>query len=228
MDDSHFFLGLASVLLVLTHVVPSSVGVRRRLVTMLGETVFAAAYSLLALLMIVWTVIEYRNASTVYLWNPGLLRVLPLIVMPFAMILLVASGLSRNPTVYGKGDELKEDAGAKGMIRITRHPFLWAVMLWAAAHIAANGDLASLLFFGGYLALAAVGSVALDRKYADRYGEAWIPFARQTSNLPFAAVLAGRNRVIWGEIGWLIPVLGLAIYGAVLVGHQWLFGVRPW
>jgi uncharacterized membrane protein len=228
MDDSFFFLGLASILLVLTHVVPSSVGIRRRLVATLGETVFAGAYSLVALVMIAWTVVEYRHATTLVLWNPGPVHMVPLFVMPFAMILLVASGLSRNPTVYGKGDQLREHPGANGVIRITRHPFLWAVILWATAHILANGDLASLLFFGGYLGLGVVGSVALDRKYASRYGEAWGQFARQTSNIPFAAVLAGRTRVIWREIGWLIPGVGLAVYGVVLVAHQWLFGARPW
>ncbi|MEN8892358.1 NnrU family protein [Planktotalea arctica] len=41
-----------------------------------------------------------------------------------------------------------------------RHPMLLAVKIWAVAHLLVNGDLASIILFGGMLAWA-VGSVIL-------------------------------------------------------------------
>lgn len=228
MSSALVSLVLASVALVLSHVAPSHPAIRARLVATLGEPAFAAAYSLLAVAVIAWTVLAYRDAPTLVLWSTGSLRHLPIALMPLAMILLAGSFLSRNPTSYGSGDLLKQGPVARGMVRITRHPFLWAVMVWAAVHILANGDLASLLFFGGYLALGAIGSVALDHKYALRYGSDWTRFANQTSNIPFAAILTGRTQLPWREIGWRIPLVGLALYGIVLAAHPWLFGVKPW
>ena len=41
---------------------------------------------------------------------------------------------------------------------------MWGFMLWAASHIAARGDLKSLIFFGGLLAVAGIGTVLMDAR----------------------------------------------------------------
>ena len=63
--------------------------------------------------------------------------------MPLAFVLLVC-GYWRNPTIVGADRLLKSQDPARGMIRITRHPIMWAIMLWATSHIVARGDLKSL------------------------------------------------------------------------------------
>jgi uncharacterized membrane protein len=103
------------------------------------------------------------------------------------------------------------------MIRITRHPIMWGIMLWAAAHILARGDLKSLVFFGGFLVLAAVGTLSMDSR--KRRNPDWPRFAAVTSHVPFVAIAQGRNRVVWREIGWLRPAIGLAAFLLVLVFH---------
>jgi len=47
----------------------------------------------------------------------------------------------------------------------------------------------------------------------------WARFAAVSSNVPFAAIAQGRNRLVWGEIGWLRPAAGLAVFFLVLLVH---------
>ncbi len=76
--------------------------------------------------------------------------------MPLALFLLVGGVLIPNPSATGMTGVLDRLEPARGVLRITRHPVMWGVGLWAAVHLVANGDLASLLFFGGFL-LTALG-----------------------------------------------------------------------
>ena len=44
-----------------------------------------------------------------------------------------------------------------------RHPMLLAVKVWALAHLVVNGDLASIVLFGGMLAWAVVSVILINR-----------------------------------------------------------------
>jgi uncharacterized membrane protein len=102
-------------------------------------------------------------------------------------------------------------------VRITRHPIMWSFMLWSAAHLLARGDFKSLVFFGSLFGLAAVGTVLMDARKTSNPD--WARFAAVTSNVPFVAIAQGRNRIVWREIGWLRPLIGLAVFAAVLSFH---------
>ncbi|HVQ10662.1 MAG TPA: NnrU family protein, partial [Methyloceanibacter sp.] len=45
-----------------------------------------------------------------------------------------------------------------------KHPFLVAIKTWALAHLIANGDLASIILFGSFLAYAVFDRIALKRR----------------------------------------------------------------
>jgi uncharacterized membrane protein len=78
--------------------------------------------------------------------------------------------------------------------------------------------------FGSIATVSLFGTFLMDRKKAATLGEDWARYAAVTSNVPFAAVAAGRNRLVVSEL--VAPVLvGLVGYGLVLWGHQWLSGV---
>jgi uncharacterized membrane protein len=94
---------------------------------------------------------------------------------------------------------------------------MWGIRLWAAAHIVARGDVKSLVFFGGFLLLAAIGTASIDAR--KRANPDWPRFAALTSHVPFAAIAQGRNRLDLREIGWLRPAIGLAAFLAVLAFH---------
>ena len=217
-------LVLATAVFLLTHFVPST-PLRPALVRAIGEGRYRGLYVLVAFATLGWMIWAYAHApAQQVLWTP--LRHLPLVVMPFALILVVGGLVKNNPTAVGAERMLKADEPAQGVIRITRHPFMWGAMLWAAVHILANADPRSIVFFGGFLVLAGLGTVLIDhrkRALAD-----WPRFAGRTSNVPFVAIAQGRNRIAWAEIGWLRPAVGLAVYAALLLLHPWLFGVRPY
>jgi uncharacterized membrane protein len=112
------------------------------------------------------------------------------------------------------------------MIRITRHPIMWGVMLWALAHVLARADMKSLIFFGGLFLVALLGTLSMDRR--KRANPDFVRFAAVTSHVPFVAIAQGRNRLVWSEIGWLRPAIGLVAFAVLLAAHRWLFGVPPY
>ena len=113
------------------------------------------------------------------------------------------------------------------MLRVTRHPMLWSFAIWSAVHVAAEGDLVSLLFFGAFGVTALLGMPSIDRKVARRDPAGWSRLAARTSVLPFGAILGGRNRLVLREVGWVVPLVGLGLGGALLALHPWLFHAAP-
>jgi uncharacterized membrane protein len=91
----------------------------------------------------------------------------------------------------------------------------------------ASGDLAGLILFATLGGLALVGTGMIDRKHAARRGADWQRFAAVSSNLPFAAIRAGRQHLVLTEIGWWRVALALVLYLVLLALHPWLFGASP-
>ncbi len=223
-------LALAMLAFVGGHFVLSAPAPRRTLVSMVGERAFAAIYSALMILAFIWMVAAYRVAPPRIIWDFGsAVNFVPIVVMPFALMLAVLGLIARNPTaVMGEGFVAKQGPVVRGPATITRHPFLSGAALWAIAHLIANGDVASILLFGGLACLAIGGMYAIDHKRALKLGDAWQAFAAQTSRMPFAAALSGRTRIDWAGIGWARPLLGLVLYAVLFLFHDALFGVPVW
>jgi uncharacterized membrane protein len=206
-------LVLATAVFLATHFITST-PLRPALVSAMGEWPYRGAYSTVALITLVWMAWAYAGAPREQLWTGS--REIPYVLMPLAFV-LIACGYWRNPTMVGADKLLKSEDPARGIIRITRHPIMWGLMVWAAAHIVARGDLKSLVFFGGFLLLALVGTLSMDAR--KRANPDWGRFAAVTSHVPFVAIAQGRNRLDLHEIGWLRPAIGLAVFFAVLALH---------
>jgi uncharacterized membrane protein len=223
--DSTLYLILATLLFIGIHALPAT-PLRATAVRHLGEGAYQGLFSLTSLAALIWMGLEYKRAPFEGLW-PGL-RLVPIAVLPVAFVLLACGLLARNPTLAGQSRAMRAEDPARGIIRITRHPVMWAIMLWSAAHLLAIGSLQAVIFFGGLLLLAGAGTTLQDARKAAQLGEDWKRFAARTSNVPFAALLQGRNRIVWREIGWWRPTAGLAAFALLLWQHAWLFGVRPY
>ena len=220
-------LVLACAAFLATHFI-SSTPLRARLVAAAGEKVYLGLYSLAAAATLGWMIYGYYHAPFLTLWYVPALRYAPLVVMPFALILIVFGILTRNPTAVGQERLLESSNAVQGILRVTRHPLMWGVALWAASHVLARGDAAAAVFFGTFLVLALVGTAMSDRRKARALGERWQRFAAVTSHVPFVAIATGRNSFAPAEMGWARPALGIGLYIVLLILHPLLFGARPY
>lgn len=220
----------AAVFFVLLHLLVSGTALRGVLVGTIKEGPYMGLFSLASVGGIVWLSMAYGDAKglgPVY-WDlgPGA-RHAGLLIMLLALLLVVPGLLTPNPTSVKQEGALDKPDAVKGMLRITRHPFLWGVSIWALGHLLANGDLPSVILFGSMLALGVFGTVSIDAKRRKALGAKWDAFAAQTSNVPFGAILTGRQKLSLGEIGWWRLLLAVAIWAALLWAHPMLFGVSP-
>jgi uncharacterized membrane protein len=188
---------------------------------------FRAVFSIATLIGLIWLIFAYNHAPYLPTWGiPQWWKPAAIVLMLPAFLLVVIGLATPNPTSVGQEQRIAQ--GAHGIVRVTRHPFLTGVALWALAHLVANGDWASLVFFGTFAVVAGAGTVSIDAKRRRSQGEAaWQAFAARTSILPFVAILQGRSSFNANEIGVWRPLLGLAAYALMLGGHSPLIGISP-
>lgn len=215
-----YFLGI--------HVFVSGSGLRDWIVARTGEQGFLGLFSLLSLVGIVWLVRAYSAAPAILLFaSPLWFRPIALVLVLCAGLLVVVGLATPSPTATGGDGLIDAEEPATGLLRVTRHPFLMGVALWALTHLIASGDAAGSVLFLTMLLLGAIGPGLIDRKRARRFGEKWQPFAEATSVIPFVAIAQGRNRFVPGEIGTVRVVAAVGVYAGFLAAHGWLFGVNP-
>lgn len=221
---SAFFLGI--------HFVVAGTRLRDVLVARLGEKAFRLLFSAMAGVGLVVMGLGYAHAQRVVLWSDAILPP-PLFFAGnlVAVLLLVIGALTPSPNSILTERAYREGAvEVRGILRITRHPAMLGLGLWALMHLLANGDSASMVFFGALATLALLGPLSMDRKKLRLDGERYRQILEQTSYLPFVA-LWGRNnplgnqRGVWAEIGWLKPALAILIFAGLVVVHPWLAGV---
>lgn len=223
----------ATVAFVAGHFLLSTRSLRRPILAQAGEQGFRAVYSILVFAAFVWMIAAYRAAPTVMLWSPPQgFAWIPVLVMPIALFAAVCGLTTPSATMVG-GEARLNDPGvhdpAPGLLRITRHPFLWGTALWAASHLLANGEAANLILMGGILVLSLGGMAHIDLRRETAMGAAWGPVKLTTSAVPFVAIASGRTTMDWTGVGWWRPVLALMLYVALVYLHPVVIGVsaRP-
>ena len=111
----------------------------------------------------------------------------------------------------------------RGIERITRHGFFVGVFLLGAAHALLATRLIGAVLMGGLALFALLGARLQDRKLLRLRGPGYADYLAATSLLPFAAVAAGRQRIVWSELPVRGALVGLAIAFAIRWLHVWLF-----
>lgn len=167
------------------HAVPSAVRFRAALVKAMGPLGYRAAFALVAGAGLALMIFGYAGADKDMLWPPTVFaRHLSFTAVPLALCLIAAAYTGSN------------------IKRRTAHPMLWGVIIWAIVHLLNNGDLPSVLLFGGFLLFAVLGILSANRRGVTRL----------------------INRVPAWRDG-LALVLGLGAAGLIAHFHGTLFGV---
>jgi len=207
MTGTFWGLALALAVFIGVHMVPVVPGLRAKVIGAWGKRVYRALFSILSLAGLVWIVFAHKDAPQVLLWQgPEWSRLIPLAAMPLVLILL--AGMP-----------------SPGMQKITRHPMLWAIFLWAAAHIPPNGDAASLMLFGAFALFALIDQPLADARTRREDPESWAKKSAENSALPFLAVLQGRARPRLKEIGYGRIAAALVLYLVILFAHEHVIGL---
>ncbi|HEY7888548.1 MAG TPA: NnrU family protein [Steroidobacteraceae bacterium] len=205
----------------LIHFGVSGTRLRDALTGTLGERRYRGLFALASFIGIGWLIYAYRHAPLVATWGLMLgFRPAAYALVFIAFLFAVIGVMTPNPTQVGMESRLDPEK-ARGMVRITRHPFLWGVALWAATHLVLNGDVASLILFGTFLLLALGGTASIDAKRRRKFPEQWQKFEHVTSSVPFAAIARGANRLGPGlaEIGAWRIVAALVLYAVAFYLH---------
>ncbi len=221
---------IAICLFVGSHLILARDPIRAGLIKKMGVGGFRGLYTLISLATFGWMLWTYPSAQaeSSILWQPSMgLRDGAVIIIFFAFILAVPGLLTRNPTLATQESALKHENAAYGMTRVTRHPFMFAVVVWGMWHAFMTGYTAAVLLFGGMAVLAAIGMVSIDRKRASTYGDRWATFAQTTSRIPFLAIIKGHNHFSMKEIGLWRLAVGVIVFAVVLYYHQAWFGKSP-
>lgn len=218
---------LAALFFVIVHIGVAGTRLRDGVVAAIGLRGYMIAFSLASVAGIWWLVAAYKGAPYEPLWGqPNWWKIVADVLMLPAFLLVVIGLLTPNPTAVAQEKLVGQEP--RGVVRVTRHPFLMGVALWAVLHLIANGDLASVLLFGAFFVTALAGAPSIDAKRRRALGgPAWDAFARRTSILPFGAIAAGRNTFDFGGIGWWRIGLGVLAYALFIGGHVHIVGVSP-
>ncbi|TAN57060.1 MAG: NnrU family protein [Rhodospirillales bacterium] len=189
------------------HILPALPVPRAFLTGRMGERGYLLAYGLLSLLLLGLVADAYAQAPRHLLWETATwMRHATLGLMLPTCLLLVIAVTTPNPYSIGIGargfDPLKP-----GPLRLTRHPLLHALGLWAGAHLIPNGDAESLVLFGFFLALALAGFPMMTAK-------------RRHPSFP-------KRPLCLSDIGIWRIALALVLYAALLWAHPHVIGVNP-
>lgn len=217
---------LAALIWIALHRGLAGTPLRDAVVRRTGELTFRGLFSVLSLAALAFLIHAWDSSPSDLWWfAPMWLRWLLVLAMLPALVLFVGSVTAPNPTMVAPGAPVT--GAPRGIIRVTRHPMLWSVAVWAVVHIVGSGDTAGIVLFAALLVTALTGMRSIDRKLARRDPANWQALSAATSILPFAAIAEGRNKFVPHEIGWLTVAIAAVAWIGLLLVHPWLFGVTP-
>lgn len=218
---------LAMGLFLASHRVPAMLGLKARATAVLGARGYVAAFSLISTALLVWVIAAAGRAPFVPLWDHAIWhRWAVNLAMPFAVALAVFGTAAPNPFAF-EGRREGFDPDHPGIAGLTRQPLLWAMAIWGAAHLLANGDLAHALLFGPFAVFSVMGMGMVEARRQREIGvDRWQALTARTGLVPGAALIAGRWRPK-GAPSMLRLVLTVGIWAAVWHLHAPVIGVSP-
>lgn len=217
MDAGLLNLVVATVAFVATHFIMSG-PLRPVLASRFGAQGFLLLYSLISIATFAWAVIAFdRVDSDFTLWN-GMATItwaLASLLTITALVLLIPSFV-RNPALPGKSAAGVGTWIPVGVFRVTRHPMMWGIALWALGHMIASPSPRVLILMAGLILLALLGSHFQDKRKVAQNKREFSPWQRRTTFWPQLRELAGLKKI------WLLAFL---VWFIATWLHYHLFGI---
>jgi uncharacterized membrane protein len=141
-------------------------------------------------------------------------------IMLLALVLAVAGRTTPNPTIVGAERLFDRPDCVRWILRATREPGPVGLRVVGSGSRDRDWRHRGILTFGSVGVLGLAGTVVLGERKGRRYAIEGARFASLGSNVPFAAIVGGRQRFAPGEIGWWRLVLAAVLFGAAVAGHR--------
>lgn len=204
MDGSLVVLIAANIAFVGTHFAMSH-PLRAPLVKALGAAGFQAAYSLVSLATLAWVYFAFKAAPPADLAGSGDIGWIIATILTLPAMILLAGSLMGNPALPTPMAEAQARAEPRGVFRVTRHPMMWGIGLWALSHIVLFWSTRTLVTALAMGVLALVGAKLQDRKKELLMGTAWEQWESKTSYWPLwrKMLAVGPVPLIAGTALWL-------------------------
>lgn len=208
MNEALANLIAAAVAFVGTHFALSH-PLRSAVVRAAGDKGFQAIYSLVALGTFAWMALAFRAVppDAAQLWDGtgNAIWGVATALMLLSTVLLTGSFFG-NPALPDPRAAALAEKAPHGVFHVTRHPMMWAIALWSAAHVLVSPTPRVIVLALAMGVLALVGSHMQDRKKEALMGAAWQGWEAKTSFWPRLGGLAKAGAVPWigGAVLWLL------------------------
>ena len=175
------------------HLLPTAPDIRQGLANRFGEGAYKGLFAAISLIGFVLIVVGYAKMQAMpgknpVIWSPPeWTRHITMLLMLISFVMLAAAYIPSH------------------IHTALKNPMLLAVKTWALAHLLVNGDLASIVLFGSFLAYGVYDLISVKKRGAK-------------------GPLGTRTGGIGGDIA--VIVVGVGLYAAMLLwGHAHLIGV---
>jgi uncharacterized membrane protein len=209
MDGHIITLIAANVAFVGTHFAMSH-PLRAPLVKALGAGGFQIAYTLVSFATLAWVYFAFIAAPPADLPGSGNIGWIAATIITLPAMILLAGSFIGNPALPTPMAEAQARAEPKGVFRVTRHPMMWGIGLWAVSHMALFWSIRTMVTALAMGVLALVGAKLQDAKKEALMGEAWGQWESRTSYWPR-----------WGQL-FSVGAVPLIAGTALWLGGSWL------
>ena len=210
-----------------THILGSSVPVRTFLINKIGKQPFKGIYSLVSFATFVPLCYVYftnKHVGAVLFDNlPGAIWIAQALML-LAFIVLVQGYTTPNPLSTQAEMTGAYGTGPRGIQRVTRHTQNLAFFLIGVAHCITLPFVGDWIFFGGFVIFTLVSSIHQDWRVRATGPEEVKAFLDQTSAIPFAAIISGRQKLVLSEFSLIGLVVSLVLFFVLSYFHGALLG----
>lgn len=216
MDSTIINLIAANIAFVGSHFAMSH-PLRAPLVRALGAGGFQIAYIAVSFAGLGWVYLAFIAAPPADLPGSGQSGWIAATIITWPAMVLLAGSFIGNPALPTPMADAQARAEPAGVFRVTRHPMMWGIGLWAMSHMILFWSTRTMVTALAMGILALVGARFQDAKKRALMGEAWAVWASRTSYWPRWSRFPG--------VGAVPLIAGTALWLAGSWLHLWRAGI---